>query len=167
MFYLRFFNIFSVFQSDILLPIFQRGRVVRQSVFKPSIKRVCRIHCLSIGRTCNEQVRQAPHTYYVINHGRNSYSIGGNFKINRRIWRRRQVYLYYCIFTRPKKIPLFVLGLGIVEVCLLLLAKFAISGSFNLMFLYTAELFPTHIRWLFKKMELKMLRSYYIVWYNV
>jgi len=34
----------------------------------------------------------------------------------------------------------------VVEVVLLLTAKFTVSGSFNLLFLYTAELFPTEAR---------------------
>nr|XP_009857789.2 organic cation transporter protein-like [Ciona intestinalis] len=37
-------------------------------------------------------------------------------------------------------------GIGTAEVVILLIAKFTISGSFNMLFLYTAELYPTHIR---------------------
>ena len=36
--------------------------------------------------------------------------------------------------------------LRLVETILLLVAKFTISGSFNMLFLYAAELFPTEAR---------------------
>ena len=37
-------------------------------------------------------------------------------------------------------------AVGIAQVAIYLIAKFVISGSFNLLFLYSAELFPTSIR---------------------